>query len=170
MVGTGSYQTIWDPPLSNVTRHSGWWPSTVTPSIDQALHQCLTNVWTLLPNLTFCRIVRGVHRTFATGAACEQRTLTPPDTLSCPTFGLASGLMLRPISPELVLFPDVWDSNIRRYFLFAYTWKVLLQQWFLVNLQWSRLVIYDKCVMTTQLKLVFRCDCRQYNYFKEIIG
>ena len=38
----GSYQTIWGPPLPNVTRHSGWWPSTVTPSIDQALHQILT--------------------------------------------------------------------------------------------------------------------------------
>ena len=28
------------------------------------------------------------------------------DYWSCPTFGLASVLMLRPISPELVLFPD----------------------------------------------------------------
>ena len=34
----GSYQTIWGPPLPNVIRHSGWWPSTVTCSIDQALH------------------------------------------------------------------------------------------------------------------------------------
>ena len=38
----GSYQTVWGPPLPNVTRHSGWWPSTVTTSIDQALQQCLT--------------------------------------------------------------------------------------------------------------------------------
>ena len=30
----------------------------------------------------------------------------PPDTWSCPTLGLASVLMLRPISPELVLFLD----------------------------------------------------------------
>ena len=59
------------------------------------------------------------HRTFATGAACQQRTLTPPDTWSCPTLGLASGLMLRPISPELVLFPDFWVSNIPRYFCFC---------------------------------------------------
>ena len=43
----------------------------------------------------------------ATGTACQQRTLTPPDTWSCPTFGLASVLMLRPISPELVLFLDL---------------------------------------------------------------
>ena len=38
----GSCQTIWGPPLPNVTRHSGWWPSTMTPSIDQALNQFLT--------------------------------------------------------------------------------------------------------------------------------
>ena len=36
----------------------------------------------------------------------QQRTLTPPDTWSCPTLGLASVLMLRPISLELVLFLD----------------------------------------------------------------
>ena len=49
---------------------------------------------------------RTFHRTFATCAACQQRMLTPLDTWSCPILGLASVLMLRPISPELVLFPD----------------------------------------------------------------
>ena len=49
----------------------------------------------------------GSHRTYATGAACQQRTLTPPDTWSCPTLGLACVLMSRPISPELVLSPDL---------------------------------------------------------------
>ena len=128
----GSYQTIWGPPLPTVTRHSGWWPSTVTSSIDQALHQFLTLhvllFLTLLPNLTFYLIARGFHRTFATGAACQQRTLTPPDTWSCPTFGLASVLMLRPMSPELVLFLDFWVSNIPRYFCFCLwsTVKLLL--------------------------------------------
>ena len=62
-------------------------------------------ILTLLPNLTFYLIARGFHRTFATDAACQQRTLTPPDTWSCPTLGLASVLILRPMSPELVLFP-----------------------------------------------------------------
>ena len=76
-------------PLPNVRSHSGWWPSTVTPSIDQALHQFLTLllIFTLLPNSNFYLIARGFHRTFATGAACQQRTLSPPDTWSCPTFG-----------------------------------------------------------------------------------
>ena len=79
-------------------------------------------IWTLLPNLTVYLIVQGVHRTYATGAACQQRTLTPPDTWSCPTLGLACVLMSRPISPELVLSPDFWISNTPRYFSFAFQW------------------------------------------------
>ena len=63
--------------------------------------------------------MQGFHRTYATGAACQQRTLTPPDTWSCPTLGLACVLMSRPISPELVLSPDLWISNTPRYFSFA---------------------------------------------------
>ena len=69
-------------------------------------------------------IARGFHRTFATGAACQQRTLIPPDTWSCSTLGLASILMLRPISPELVLFLDFWVSNIPRYFCFCLMTKI----------------------------------------------
>ena len=90
------------------------------PSFYQALHHFFTLllIWILLPNLTFYLIARGFHRTVATGAACQQRTLTLPDTCSCPTLGLASVLMLRPISTELVLFPDFWVSNIPRYFCF----------------------------------------------------
>ena len=37
--GWYSYQTIWGPPLSNVTHYSGGWPYTVTPSIDRTSHQ-----------------------------------------------------------------------------------------------------------------------------------
>ena len=61
-------------------------------------------ILTLLPNVTFYLIARGFNRTFASGAACQQRTLTPPDTWSCSTLGLASFLMLIPMSPALVLF------------------------------------------------------------------
>ena len=120
----GLIKQMWGLPLPNVTWHSGWWPSTVTPSIDQAFFQflILLLILTFLPNLTFYLIVRGFHRIFATGAACQQRTLTHPDTWSCPTLGLASVLMLRPMSPELVLCPDFWVSNIPRYFCFC-LWK-----------------------------------------------
>ena len=168
-------------PLPNVTRHSGWWQHTVTPSIDRTLHQFLTitdlvlitelvflpncvrfpknicngcgmptddayslrtpgpvpfgicicssnrnhttYLWrfpnmTYLPNFTLLNW-RGFNRIYATGVACKQGTLTPPDTWSCPTLGLACVLMSRPISPKLILSPDFWISNIPRYFSFA---------------------------------------------------
>ena len=117
----GSYQTIWGPPLPNVTRHFGWWPHTVTPSIDRTLHHFLTITdLDLITEFDFLPNVQGFHRTYATGAACQQRTLTPPDTWSCPILGLACVLMSRLISPELVLSSDFWISNIPRYFSFAW--------------------------------------------------
>ena len=108
---------------------SAWFPRgfhfVETPFFAQWLIRHYTNFdpitdLDLIPNLTFYLIARGFHRTFATGVACQQRTLTPPVTWSCPTLGLASVLMLRPISPELVLFLDFWVSNIPRYFCFCY--------------------------------------------------
>ena len=116
----GSYQTIGGPPLPNVTRHSRWWLHTVTPSIDRTLHQFLTITYLdLITKFDFYLIVQGFNWTYTTGAACQQRTLTPPDTWSCPTLGLACVLMSRRISPQLVLSPDFWISNIPRYFSFA---------------------------------------------------
>ena len=40
--------------------------------------------------LLFTLILGGVHGTFATGATSQQRTLTPPDTWSCPIGDLLS--------------------------------------------------------------------------------
>ena len=86
-----------------------------------------TYLW-CLPNMTYLPKFtkpnwRGFNRIYATGVACQQGTLNPPDTWSCPTLGLASVLMLIPISPELVLFPDFWFSNIPRYSCFL-LWKI----------------------------------------------
>ena len=113
----GSYQTIRVPPSPECYTTS--WMMTI---YSDTLHWSgispiltLLLIWTSLPNMTFYLITRGFHRTFATNAACQQRTLTPPDTWSCPTLGFASVLMLRPISPALVLFPDFRVSNIPRY-------------------------------------------------------
>ena len=97
----------WHPPL--IRYYTNCWPLLIS---------------TLLPNWNFYLIEQGFHRTYATGVACQQRTLTAPDTWCCPTLGLACVLMSRPISPELVLFPDFWISNIRRYFSFASDWVV----------------------------------------------
>ena len=121
MVGTGILSNSIRSPTP-VCYTTWWWPSTVTPSIDQTLHQFLTLllIWTLLPNLAFYLIARCFHGTFATGAACQQNTLTPSKIWSCPILGLASVLMLRPMFPELVLFPDFWVSNIPRCFCFCF--------------------------------------------------
>ena len=51
--------------MSNVTWHSGTWPYTMTPSIDQTLH-LFANVlpnWTLIPILTLLPNFGGFHRT-----------------------------------------------------------------------------------------------------------
>ena len=61
----GSHQTLWSLPLPNFTWHSGTWPYTMTPSIDQTLHlfaNLLAN-WTLIPILTLLPNFGGFHRT-----------------------------------------------------------------------------------------------------------
>ena len=118
----GSYQTIWGPPLPNVTRHSGWWPHTVTPSIDRTLHQFLTitdldfyyRIWhfTLLCKVSIEHMQQVRH--------ANRGRLLLWTIWSCPTFGRACVLMSIPISPELVLSPDFWKvSSIPRYFSIA---------------------------------------------------
>ena len=89
MVGTGiwsnimrspspeCYTTFWMMTIYSDTLH--W--SGITPIFDPI---------TDLEFITFYRVVRGFHRTFATGAACKQRTLTLPDTWSCPIWDLRS--------------------------------------------------------------------------------
>ena len=61
----GSHQTLWSLPLPNVTWHSGTWPYTITPSIDQTLHQFanLLPNWTLITILTLVQNFGGFHRT-----------------------------------------------------------------------------------------------------------
>ena len=84
----------------------------MTPSIDQTLHQFLTLllIWTLFPNFSFIIIARGFHRIFATGAACKQQTLTPPDASSCPTLGLASVLLSWTcLHPSVLLLCFQWQ-------------------------------------------------------------
>ena len=121
MIGTGilwknmrfpspeCYTTLWMMTIYSDTLH--W--SGITPIFDP-----ITDL-DLITEFDFYLIARGFHRTFATGPSCQQRTFTPPHNWSCPTLGLASAPMLRPISPDLVLSPDFWVSNIPRYFCFC---------------------------------------------------
>ena len=62
----------WQPPL--IGHYTNFWPLLI---------------WTLLPNLTFYLIVQGFHRTYATGAAYQQRTLTPSGHLVLSHLGFA---------------------------------------------------------------------------------
>ena len=89
MVGTGilsnnmrppspeCYMTFWMMTIYSDTLH--W--SGITPIFDP-----ITDLH-LISEFAFSLIASGFHRTFATVAECQQRTLTPPDTWSCPTFG-----------------------------------------------------------------------------------
>ena len=81
----------------NVKWHSVTWPYTMT-----------TPYWSdFVPNSTFYRILSGFHRTFATGVACRQGTLTPPDTWSRP-FGtyICSTCWDQSFSELVVILPD----------------------------------------------------------------
>ena len=75
------------PSLPNVTRHSGWWPHTVTPSIDRTLHHFSTvtdldliTEFDFLPN---CAIKVSIeHMQRVRHANVNREHLTPPDTWS----------------------------------------------------------------------------------------
>ena len=133
-----------------------------------------TNFWpllikTLLPDLTFYLIVQSFHRTYATGAACQQRTLTPLDTWSCPTLGLACVLMSGPIFPELVLSPDFWISNTPRYFSFAYHGTAMLQRqyplrWCNIHMAWMS-VFYRMDIVKTEIKYIIDQYATQYRCY-----
>ena len=62
---------------------------------------------TFLLQSTFYRRMRGFYRTFATGMACQEGTLTPPDTWSSPIWNLHMFNLLRPI-----LFPNLYFFRI----------------------------------------------------------
>ena len=84
-------RVVWDAGLA-VGEYQAWIRIPLETYFDKALHQLLTLllIWTLLPNFTFYLIARGFHKTFATGAAFKQRTITPPDTWSCPILGCSN--------------------------------------------------------------------------------
>ena len=77
------------------------------------------NPWPFLflPKLTIYRLMRGFHRTFATGVACWQGTLTPPDTWSRPN--IIDGPLCE-IEPRCQLFPVGWQKSLYK---FCFIWK-----------------------------------------------
>ena len=119
----GSYQTIWSFPLTNVKWHSVTWPYTMT-----------TPYWSdFVPNSTFYRILSGFHMTFATGVACRQGTLTPPDTWSRP-FGtcICSTCRDQSFSELVVILPDYAlriSLGTFSILLLTVAWKAYFVRW-----------------------------------------
>ena len=100
--------------LVPVKWHSATWPYTMTIHYwsDFIPSRNLITKLDLLPNL------RGFHRTFATGMACRQGTLTPLDTWSRP-FGtcICSTCWDQSFFRTCRCFSRLCSSNIPRYFL-----------------------------------------------------
>ena len=78
-----------------------------------------TPYWSdFVPYTTVYRIVRGFHRTFATGVACRQGTLTPPDTWSRPFWTcIYSTCWDQSFFRNCRYFSGLCSSNIPQYFL-----------------------------------------------------
>ena len=116
----GSYQTVWSFPLTNVKWHSVTWPYTMT-----------IPYWSdFVPNSTFYRILSGFHRTFATGVACRQGMLTPPDTWSRP-FGtcICSTCWDQSFSELFVIFRTMlfeYPSVLSQFCLIYHVIKLLI--------------------------------------------
>ena len=83
-----------------------------------------TNPWHVYSTRPFTDLW-GFRRTFATGVAWWQGTITPPATWSCSIWNLHINALLVETNPFLelvVIFPGLFTSNIPRYFLdFAQT-------------------------------------------------
>ena len=118
MVGTGIFpNNIWGPPLPKVTRHSGWLPYTVTPSIDQTLHQFLTVTdLDLITKFDFLPNCARFPQIICNGCGMPTEDAYSSGHLVLSHFGTSCVLMSRPISSEPALFADFWVSNIPRYF------------------------------------------------------
>ena len=111
----GSYKTIWSSPLTNAKWHSVVWPTTMTV-LQGSDFKPICDFF--LPNSFFYRIMRGYHRTFVTGVACGQGTLTPPDTRSHPIWDLNMfSCWDQFLYRTCRYFSGLCYSNIPQYFL-----------------------------------------------------
>ena len=94
------YMTFWDMIIYKETLH---WSDIIT-ELDPIT---VFDVITLFRDVSIWHLQR-----------MRQRTLTPPDTWSCPIWDLH--LMLRPFFPELVMSTDLLSFEHPRYFYFAH--------------------------------------------------
>ena len=90
--------------------------------IDKTLHQFM-NLFHLYWTGPYYRIwlysiVWGFYKAFVMDVTCQQRTLTPPDTWSCPTF------MLIPTCPKICLLSGLWTFEHPSVLLFYFCSKI----------------------------------------------
>ena len=113
MVDMGISSNIMKSPLPNVTRNSGIWPYTMTPLMDQTLHQFanLLPNWTILPILTLLPNFGGFQRTL------QRVWLANRGRLLLRTSEFV--LMLRPFFPELVMSTDLFSFKHPSVLLFC---------------------------------------------------
>ena len=118
----GSHQTLWSLSLPNVTWHSGTWPYTMTPSVDQALHQFanLLPNWTLLPILALLPNFGGFHRALQRVRLANRGRLLPRTPGSVP-FGTCIYSYVEII---LVMSTDLLKFEHPSVLLFCFLMKV----------------------------------------------
>ena len=92
----------------------------INRSWTSSIHDCLINQYICHPPLirNFTKSWPSYHRTGA-GAPSQQRTLTPPDTWSCPIKDLHLFLCWDHSFLNLPCLRTFWVSNIPRNFYFA---------------------------------------------------
>ena len=99
-------------PLQNDVWHFWIWPCAVTSSINQDFHWIVI-LWRYYWLWPYYQIQVWFRRTFATGAASQQRTPTPPDTWSFPICSIVETILSCACHVS-----GLWISNISRYFFF----------------------------------------------------
>ena len=124
-----------------------FWPLTNSDfPTDQTFHQCHD----LYTELDLHRIISGFNGAFATGVACQQGTLTLPDTWFRPQFW--DLLMLQLLRPNSSNLPCLYSTFHLEYPLvlsrFCFQFLLFLHQW----------------------KSIVRTDCKEYHYTKLVYG
>ena len=116
----------------------------------------------LLPNSTFYRIMRGFRRTFATGVAVWQGTLTPPDTRSRPIWDLIAYVLA-----------TCWGQSFSRTCIFSGHPSVLFRfcsvifdKVFSICNQYMQHIKKTDRTHSNSMTLTFSCAC--FGYLKYI--
>ena len=122
-----------------------------------------------VPNSTFYRILSGFHRTFATGVACRQGTLTPPDTWSRP-FGtcICSTCWDQSFSELVVILPDyALRISLGTFSILLYSGSFIVDKGIILNnMKCPSRVKYHS---ETRLNSVIFSPMKPYNNFMTFI-